>query len=168
MTNLQDSIIKKIPLNPQQKKVVHATKGPILVIAGAGSGKTRVITARIAYLISSLQVWPSAIIGLTFTNKAAHEMKERINQFLDDVHEQPFIGTFHSFCLKLLKKYTKNSFTILDEEDKLKLLNKIIRENGLHKQLSSRQAAYYISQLKNSDPFLKNRFEKAKSHPLLP
>ena len=91
-------------LNTQQVKAVVQEKGSLLVVAGAGSGKTRVITARILHLILQAQVPPSAIVALTFTNKAAREMKKRIEQFLGAQHEAPFIGTFHSYCLNLLKK----------------------------------------------------------------
>lgn len=137
---------------PQQQAVVHDS-GPILVIAGAGSGKTRVITARIAHLIIEKNVAPSAIVALTFTNKAALEMKERIGKFLGHATELPFVGTFHSYCVRLLKQNQEllesPFFSILDEDDQKKIISGILTRNGLEKQISARNAAYTISQIKN-------------------
>lgn len=111
-------------LNNEQKNAVIHTHGPLLVIAGAGSGKTRVITARIASLMIQKNVSPAHIIALTFTNKAAQEMKERILSFLEPNTPVPFVGTFHSYCLQLLKKYRNLVPTqfnaILDAEDQKK------------------------------------------------
>src|SRR5438105_15954807 len=90
-------------LNPSQQKAVMHEAGSILVVAGAGSGKTRVITARITHLILNKNVLASSIIALTFTNKAANEMKERIASFLGHHAELPFVGTFHSYCVQILK-----------------------------------------------------------------
>src|SRR3990167_7639096 len=121
-------------LNDQQLKAVQQKNGSILVIAGAGSGKTRVITARIANLIINENVQPHAIVALTFTNKAAKEMQERITKFLDSKKNLPFIGTFHSYCLQLLKKnqhlLDTPFFSILDDDDQLKLLTGIINRFG--------------------------------------
>lgn len=147
---------------PQQQAVMH-DNGPILVIAGAGSGKTRVITARIAHLILEKGVAPSAIVALTFTNKAANEMKERIGKFLGsesakdspDRHSRdlPFVGTFHSYCVRLLKANQElletPFFSILDDDDQKKLISGILTRNGLEKQISARNATYTISQIKN-------------------
>ena len=91
-------------LNRAQQQAVKHHTGPLLVVAGAGSGKTRVIISRIAHLIIDEQVDPRSIVALTFTNKAAQEMKERIRTFLGDYVVLPFIGTFHSYCLQLLKQ----------------------------------------------------------------
>lgn len=141
-------------LNQEQKKAVAAKNGIFLVIAGAGSGKTRVITARIAHLIINRQTEPSSIIALTFTNKAAKEMKERIIQFLPPGHPLPFIGTFHSYCLRLLKANNDLLETpfvsILDEDDRLKLLGDIIKRNGLQKRITAKKSAYSISRFKNN------------------
>ncbi len=140
-------------LNPAQQQAVTPKCGALLVVAGAGSGKTRVITARIANLILNENVSPSAIIALTFTNKAANEMKERIARFLGSANTLPFIGTFHSYCLKLLKtngEYLDQPFlSILDEDDQTKLLNGIIQRSALTKRITAKQLSYQISQIKN-------------------
>lgn len=156
MTRAEESPLKKFissELNgPQQEAVLH-DNGPILVIAGAGSGKTRVITTRIAHLILDKKITPSHIVALTFTNKAAHEMKERIAKFLGPQQELPFVGTFHSYCVRLLKQNQEllenPFFTILDEDDQKKLISGILTRNGLEKQISARNASYTISQIKN-------------------
>lgn len=140
-------------LNTQQQSAVVHDSGPILVIAGAGSGKTRVITARIAYLILEKKVVPSAIVALTFTNKAASEMKSRIGKFLGNEKELPYIGTFHSYCVRILKQKAHlleaPFFSILDEDDQKKMISGILQRNNLEKQISTRNAVYTISQIKN-------------------
>ncbi len=147
-------------LNSEQQKAVHHKEGAILVIAGAGSGKTRVITARIAHLIMNEQVPSSAVIALTFTNKAAQEMKERIAHFLGSAYQIPFIGTFHSYCLQLLKRNQElldvPFFSILDADDQQKIVNGIIQRHGLNKQVTPKNIAYQISHIKNhgQDPEL--------------
>lgn len=150
-TTFNDFISNK--LNPAQTKAVTTINGPLLVVAGAGSGKTRVITARIAHLMINHHVQPHEIVALTFTNKAAREMKERIEQFLGSSKMLPFIGTFHSYCLRLLKKYAhllESPFiSILDEDDQHKILQGIITRNGLNKKITAKQLSYQISQIKN-------------------
>jgi DNA helicase-2/ATP-dependent DNA helicase PcrA len=140
-------------LNPAQQKAVKHKSGPLLVVAGAGSGKTRVITARITNLILNEGVNPTSMIALTFTNKAAAEMKERITRFLDKKSPLPFIGTFHAYCLQILKSNPKllkySPFSILDSDDQLKLLGKIITRHNLGKKITARQLSYHISKLKN-------------------
>ncbi len=140
-------------LNKQQREAVEQEHGSLLIIAGAGSGKTRVITARIAHLIVNKGVQPSSIIALTFTNKAAKEMLERVAHFLPDHRDVPFIGTFHAYCLRLLKRYKHLLPTpfesILDDEDQQKLLSGIIQRYDLGKRTSVKQLSYQISQLKN-------------------
>ncbi|HSC25461.1 MAG TPA: UvrD-helicase domain-containing protein [Candidatus Babeliales bacterium] len=140
-------------LNESQKKAVHHEHGAVLVIAGAGSGKTRVITARITHLILNKNIHASSIVALTFTNKAATEMKERITSFLGNQVNLPFIGTFHSYCVQFLKKhqeYLSNPFfSIIDTDDQHKMIGGILQRNGLQKQFTPKNVAYQISQLKN-------------------
>ena len=110
-------------LNPIQTDAVKHINGPILILAGAGSGKTRIITRRIAYLIKELSVHPSNILAVTFTNKAANEMIERVRRLLDQDARELWIGTFHSICLRILKRNInklegyRNDFIIYDELD---------------------------------------------------
>lgn len=140
-------------LNEQQRQAVLKKDGPLVVIAGAGSGKTRVITARIAHLILNEGVPASAIVALTFTNKAAREMQERIGNFLPKSAPLPFIGTFHSYCLRLLKSNPHVSdmpfFTILDADDQEKIIKDILARNNIDRKISPKQLLYQISALKN-------------------
>ncbi len=141
-----------ISLNSAQQQAVDHIQGPLLIIAGAGSGKTRVITSRIIHLIQNHGVLSSQLVALTFTNKAANEMKERIQKALNS-NNLPFIGTFHSYCLRLLKEYNHlldiPFISILDEDDKKKMISGILHRHNLHKQIAPRQAGYHISQIKN-------------------
>lgn len=147
-------MLKNIPLNEAQQQAVNTITGPLLIIAGAGSGKTRVITTRIASLIEHHNVAPSSIVALTFTNKAAREMKERITGMLPDLQNLPFIGTFHSYCIQLLKKYQSfanlENFSILDSDDQAKLLKLIAQQHALEKKINISQLQYQISLFKNS------------------
>lgn len=123
-------------LNQEQREAVTTTEGPLLVLAGAGSGKTRVLTTRIAYLIEEVGVTPSQILAITFTNKAAKEMKDRVCQMLGPVAYQIQISTFHSFGLLMVRENTKllgyePNFTILDSDDSLTVIKKIMKEMGL-------------------------------------
>ena len=151
MNNFNDFI--KNNLNTHQQKAVKKKSGAILVTAGAGSGKTRVITSRIANLILNQKQDPKSIIALTFTNKAAGEMRERINNFLQEKHVSPFVGTFHSYCLLLLRKNSDllpfQNFSILDADDQKSLIKKILKQHGLEKEFSPAQIQYQISKLKN-------------------
>lgn len=109
-------------LNEQQKKGVFTTEGPVLILAGAGSGKTRVLTHRIAYLIDELGVNGWNIMAITFTNKAAGEMKERVEQLVGMGSESIWVTTFHSSCVRILRRYADrlgydNNFTIYDTDD---------------------------------------------------
>ncbi len=146
-------------LNPEQVDAVKTTDGPLLVLAGAGSGKTRVITVRIAYLIAEKQVAPHNILAVTFTNKAAGEMRERVHELLKDKRMQsaPLISTFHSLCVRVLRQdigtldegYTR-SFTIYDTDDSQKVVKACVKDLGLdEKQINPRYVRNAISSAKN-------------------
>ena len=114
-------------LNDKQKEAVLAVDGPCLVIAGAGSGKTKVLTHKIAYLMSEKYIKPWNILAITFTNKAANEMKERVEKLVGEVAKDMWIGTFHSICVRILRKYIDrlgfvHSFVIFDTSDQRTLI----------------------------------------------
>lgn len=126
-------------LNPQQWEAVRHTEGPVLVVAGAGSGKTRAITYRIVYLIQEKQVPPESILAITFTNKAAKEMLDRVYQKLESRETYPWISTFHSFCLKLLRQHIhelgySNDFVIYDDQDQLSLVKKCMKAANVNEE----------------------------------
>ena len=114
-------------LNTEQKKAVLDTEGPNLIVAGAGSGKTRVLTTKLAYIISKKKAWPNQILCVTFTNKAAKEMQNRVLSFIKgESGAVPWLGTFHSISVKLLRRHAeavgyKSNFTILDTDDQKKI-----------------------------------------------
>ena len=143
-------------MNPEQAKAVRTTEGPLLIMAGAGSGKTRVLTHRIAYLIVEKQVYPSKILAITFTNKAAREMRERIDGLLGPgTGERMWVSTFHSMCVRILRReidrigYSKN-FSILDGSDQLTVIKNILKEQNLDpKQYEPRSLLGTISNAKN-------------------
>lgn len=142
-------------LNPEQQEAVKTTEGPLLVLAGAGSGKTKVLTTRVAYLIEELGVDPTSILAITFTNKAAKEMKERILGMLGPVAWNIQISTFHSFGLLILHEHYeklgyKKNFTILDSDDSLTIIKKIMKDMNLDiKQFNPRAIRNKISSSKN-------------------
>jgi DNA helicase-2/ATP-dependent DNA helicase PcrA len=146
-------------LNPQQVEAVKTTEGPLLILAGAGSGKTRVITVRIAYLISEKQVEPRSILAVTFTNKAAGEMRSRIEDLLrgQTLRSFPLISTFHSLCVRILRQDIdqlnegyKKTFTIYDTDDSQKVIKAAIKDLGLdEKQVVPRVVRNAISAAKN-------------------
>ncbi len=155
-------------LNPQQREAVETTDGPVLILAGAGSGKTRVITFRIAYLIEQKGVMPESILAMTFTNKAAAEMGERVEKLVGGLSiAKPVISTFHSFCVRMLRRdieamripsavpgqpaigHTKN-FVIYDESDQQSVVKSLLKRFGLDdKQLTPRTVLGRISWAKN-------------------
>ena len=141
-------------LNPTQKAAVIKPDGVALVIAGAGSGKTRVITSRISYLITELGAFPRSIVGLTFTNKAANEMKERIHTLLPEGSGMPFVGTFHSYCLLLLRTYKRftgvETFSIMDSDDQKSMLKRLLDTFKLDTRITPTQMQHAISCLKNN------------------
>ena len=155
-------------LNPQQREAVESTDGPVLILAGAGSGKTRVITYRIAHLIENLGAMPESILAMTFTNKAASEMVERVDKLVGGLSiAKPVISTFHSFCVRVLRRdiealripssvpgappigHTK-SFVIYDENDQQQLVKSVMRRLGIDdKQTTPRSVLAHISWAKN-------------------
>ncbi|MBT5516431.1 DNA helicase PcrA [Candidatus Peregrinibacteria bacterium] len=143
-------------LNKMQQSAVLATEGPVLIVAGAGSGKTRALTHRIAYLIKEKKVAPWNILAVTFTNKAAAEMKHRLADLVGaDSNELPTVGTFHSICAQLLRKHIhmlgyENQFVIYDANDQVVLMKQIMRDHNIsEKQLNPKAVLGHISQAKN-------------------
>jgi DNA helicase II / ATP-dependent DNA helicase PcrA len=142
-------------LNPAQKEAVTHTDGPLLIVAGAGSGKTRVLTHRIAYIIESKKADADEILAVTFTNKAAKEMKERIARLLGTKAKQPLVGTFHAISVRFLRRYAgllgyPNAFVIYDTADQLSLMKTILKEKGLsEKQFHPQAVLHQISNAKN-------------------
>ena len=143
-------------LNPPQREAVLTTEGPVLVLAGAGTGKTAALTARLAHLIASRKAWPSQILAVTFTNKAAREMRERVSALSGGALEgMPWLGTFHSVAARMLRAHAeltglKSNFTILDTDDQLRVLKQLIQASGLdEKRWPARQLAGMIDRWKN-------------------
>lgn len=140
-------------LNERQKEAVLQTEGPVMVMAGAGSGKTKVLTYRIAYLINELNVSPYSILAVTFTNKAANEMKERISSMVNINTSKMWISTFHSFCAKLLRFEIdalppyNSRFNIADDDDTLKIIRDIVKEQML--ETKPKELKNAISKVKN-------------------
>ncbi len=143
-------------LNPEQREAVEATEGPVLVLAGAGTGKTRVLTTRIAHLLATGRAKPWQILAVTFTNKAAREMKNRVGDLIGGVVEgMQWLGTFHSIGARMLRRHAemaglKSDFTILDTDDQIRLMKQIIQAEGIdEKRWPARQLAGHIDHWKN-------------------
>jgi DNA helicase II / ATP-dependent DNA helicase PcrA len=143
-------------LNPPQREAVTTTEGPVLVLAGAGTGKTAALTARLAHLLWTRRAWPSEILSVTFTNKAAREMRERVGRLVGDVVEgMPWLGTFHAIGAKMLRRHAElvglqSNFTILDTDDQLRLLKQLIAAADLdEKRWPARQLGGLIDEWKN-------------------
>ncbi|HKX75120.1 MAG TPA: DNA helicase PcrA, partial [Acidimicrobiia bacterium] len=142
-------------LNPSQREAVAATEGPVLVVAGAGSGKTRVLTYRIAHLIRDLGVKPEAILAITFTNKAADEMRSRVAQLVGGATRAMWVSTFHSACVRILRREAtrlgyRSGFTIYDEDDSLRLVTICVRDLDLDpKRFPPKALKAAISKAKN-------------------
>ncbi|MBX4866870.1 ATP-dependent helicase [Rhizobium bangladeshense] len=143
-------------LNPEQTEAVETLEGPVLVLAGAGTGKTRVLTTRIAHILNTGRAFPSQILAVTFTNKAAREMKERIALLVGGAVEgMPWLGTFHSIGVKLLRRHAElvglsSDFTILDTDDVVRLIKQLIQAEGLDdKRWPAKQFAGMIDTWKN-------------------
>jgi DNA helicase-2/ATP-dependent DNA helicase PcrA len=153
-------------LNPMQKEAVFCTEGPLLVLAGAGSGKTRVLTHRIAYLIEEKGVDPWNIMAITFTNKAANEMRERVDRLVDFGAESIWVSTFHSSCVRILRRHIgfigyETNFTIYDSDDQKTLMKQVIKKLELDpKKFRERAMMSAISSAKNElispEQFMKN------------
>ena len=144
-------------LNNEQLEAVKQTEGPVLVLAGAGSGKTRVLTSRIAYILENNLCYPSQILAITFTNKAANEMRERVVNEIGEDANAMWISTIHSMCLRILRAsisyidgYNKN-FTVYGEAETERLIKKIIQQNGLEQSATVKDAKYHISYAKTND-----------------
>ncbi|EUJ38720.1 ATP-dependent DNA helicase [Brochothrix campestris FSL F6-1037] len=142
-------------LNPEQQKAVVTTEGPLLIMAGAGSGKTRVLTHRVAYLIKEKNVNPYNILAITFTNKAAREMKERVGAILGSDADAIWVSTFHSMCVRILRRDAERmglsrAFTILDSSDQLTVVKKIMKDRNIDpKRYQPRAMLASISNAKN-------------------
>ena len=143
-------------LNVEQKKAVLQTEGPVLILAGAGSGKTRVLTHRVAYLIDECGVNPWNIMAITFTNKAAGEMRERVDKIVGFGSESIWVTTFHSTCVRILRRYAdrlgySNNFTIYDSDDSKSVLKNIVKQYNLEtRDLKLRQIQNTISKCKDN------------------
>ena len=154
MPNMPESALLA-DLNPSQREAVAATDGPVLVVAGAGSGKTRVLTYRIAHLVRDLGVSPYEILAITFTNKAAGEMKERVEQLVGRVANSMWVSTFHSACVRILRQEIhrlgyRSSFSIYDDADSTRLITMVIKDLDLDpKRFPPRQMKGAISKAKN-------------------
>ncbi len=143
-------------LNTPQREAVLTTEGPVLMLAGAGTGKTAALTARLAHLVATRRAWPSEILCVTFTNKAAREMRERVGRHIGQAVEgMPWLGTFHSIGAKMLRRHAElvglqSNYTIIDTDDQLRLLKAMISEAGLdEKRWPARQLAGLIDRWKN-------------------
>jgi DNA helicase-2/ATP-dependent DNA helicase PcrA len=143
-------------LNPPQREAVLTTEGPVLMLAGAGTGKTAALTARLAHLVRARFAWPSEILCVTFTNKAAREMRERVGHLIGPAVEgMPWLGTFHSIAAKMLRRHAElvglqSNYTIIDTDDQLRLLKQLIQAEGLdEKRWPARQLAGCLDRWKN-------------------
>jgi len=143
-------------LNREQRAAVEALDGPVLVLAGAGTGKTRVLTTRLAHLLHTQKAWPGQILSVTFTNKAAREMKQRIGALIGNMVEgMTWLGTFHSIGVKILRRHAelvglRSDFSILDTDDQIRLLKQLISAEGIdEKRWPARQLAAHIDGWKN-------------------
>ncbi|WP_370030291.1 ATP-dependent helicase [Qipengyuania mesophila] len=143
-------------LNAPQREAVLTTEGPVLMLAGAGTGKTAALTARLAHLIATRRAWPSEILCVTFTNKAAREMRERVGRHIGDAVEgMPWLGTFHAIGARMLRRHAElvgleSNYTIIDTDDQLRLLKQLIQENDVdEKRWPARQLAGLIDRWKN-------------------
>ena len=170
MNNI-DNLIEK--LNKEQKEAVLNTEGPNLIVAGAGSGKTRVLTTRLIHILNEKKAWPNQILCVTFTNKAAKEMQNRVMQHIKgSSNAVPWLGTFHSISVKFLRRHAealdyKSNFTILDTDDQKKLLRNIVKGKDLDaKKFSPQLIMYHIDQWKNKG-LLPNEVKLEKNNTIM-
>jgi len=157
-----DALLAK--LNPPQQEAVTHGDGPLLIFAGAGSGKTRVLTARIAYLIATRRVWPDRLVAVTFTNKAAREMRGRVESLVGEAAQKMWVGTFHSTAVKILRRDSQrigiaNSFVIFDEDDTRAALRRVLDELRLDPK------RYPIGALSNAISQAKNELKRPQDYP---
>ncbi|MEO2237022.1 MAG: UvrD-helicase domain-containing protein, partial [Candidatus Poseidoniia archaeon] len=142
-------------LNEAQREAVCHEAGPLLVLAGAGSGKTRVLTMRIAWLVQELGVKPWQLLGVTFTNKAAGEMKDRVEAVLGAAARDCWVSTFHSCCLRILRRGIErlpgysSDFVIYDDRDSKELMKRIIKESKLPSSVNPRAVSAVVDRAKN-------------------
>ena len=168
MNNI-DNLIEN--LNKEQKEAVLNTEGPNLIVAGAGSGKTRVLTTRLIHIINQKKAWPNQVLCVTFTNKAAKEMQNRVMQHIKgNTNAVPWLGTFHSISVKFLRRHAealgyKSNFTILDTDDQKKLIRNIVKGEDLDaKKFSPQLIMFHIDQWKNKGLLPKDvKLEKSGS-----
>lgn len=169
------SALKPIPdfmsdLNPEQKEAVLKTEGPLLVLAGAGTGKTKVLTTRLAYILHNNNARPWNCLVVTFTNRAANEMKERVRQYIGETVNSVWLGTFHSICVKILRKYPelvglKPNFTILGEDDQKRLIKKVLQENNIdEKQYTPQAILEKISRFKDKGMGIEHLINDVKNN----
>ena len=143
-------------LNESQNQAVSTTEGPLLVLAGAGTGKTKVLTSRIIHILESGLAMPNEILAVTFTNKAAAEMKKRIGEAIGDQVNYLWVGTFHSICAKILRRHPesvglRSDFTIIDDDDQNRLIKQILHDLNIDpKQFPTKVYLSKISRLKDS------------------
>ncbi len=157
-------------LNQEQKEAVLTTDGALLVLAGAGTGKTKVLTTRLAYILNKGIAMPWNCLVVTFTNKAANEMKERVRGFIGDTVNSVWLGTFHSICVKILRRYPelvglKDNFTILGEDDQKRVIKKILQDNGFdEKQYTPQAVLEKISRFKDKGLTIEKVVSEYKSN----
>lgn len=160
-------------LNPEQRQAVETTEGPLLVLSGAGTGKTKVLTTRLAYILSTLPVQPWNCLVVTFTNRAANEMKERVQNLIGDAANSVWLGTFHRICVKILRAHAElvglhANFTILGEDDQKRLIKHILENEGLdEKKYTPQSFVDSISRLKDKGITVEKAAQSFRSTVLL-
>ena len=152
-------------MNPQQREAVEYTEGPLLILAGAGSGKTRVLTHRIAYLIEEKGVLPYHIMAITFTNKAAQEMRERVDRIVEFGSESVWVSTFHSSCVRILRRFIdrigyENNFTIYDTDDQKSVMKSVIKKLQLDTRMYKERSLLSAVSSANNEMISPEQFEQ--------